>query len=151
MPWFFESGDPDPWLGHLLREEPEGWLVTDRDGVPKYLSRALGKMIDTPTLDASAVQAWRQEFSQPVVNPDTIPRSRRGVVERRRYKNLPPAGGYDATEYTPSLLAFKVRDVTVIGGTKEAGIGFKEADVEVVADGEGTITVKTAGIISRPI
>ena len=141
-----ESGDPVPWFGRLYREEPEGWIV-DKDGVPKYLRRSLGKMVDTPTLDATIAQTWRQEFSQPVVNPATIPRPRRGVVERRRYKDLPPAGSYDAAgPYSPSLLEIRVKGQVVVPGTKEAGIGIKQATVEKIAEGEGTVVVSAPGM-----
>lgn len=147
MPWFMESGDPDPWLGHLLREEPEGWLVTDRDGVPVYLRRSLAKMVDTPSLDARVAQAWRSEYSQPVVNPATIPTPRRGVVERRRYKNLPPAGGYDASVTPESLLEFKLNGAVVIRGTKEGGINLEQDDVSVISGGDSSVTIKQDGVV----
>ena len=146
MPWFMESGDPVPWFGRLYREEPEGFIV-DKDGVPVYLRRSLAKMVDTPTLDATVAQTWRQEFSQPVVNPDTIPRPRRGVVERRKYKNLPPAGGYDATVPPESLIEVQEDDVTVMRGTKEGGVNVKVDGASIMSGGTRSVTVKQDGVV----
>ncbi len=146
MPWFMESGDPTPWFGRLYREEPEGFIV-DKDGVPVYLRRSLAKMVDTPTLDATIAQTWRGEFSRAVVNPDTIPRPRRGVVERRRYKNLPPAGGYDASVTPESLLEFQQDGVVVIAGTKEGGINLEQDGVSVISGGDSSITLEQDGVV----
>ena len=146
MPWFMESGDPTPWFGRLYREEPEGFIV-DKDGVPVYLRRSLAKMVDTPTLDATIAQTWRQEFSRAVVNPSTIPRPRRGLVERRQYKSLPPAGSYDASVTPESLLEFKQNGAVVIRGTKEGGINLEQDDVSVISGGDSSVTIKQDGVV----
>jgi len=44
------------------------------------------------------------------------------------------------------LLTIKVRGVTIVQGTEEAGINIDVQDVPLVTGGTGTVTVKVQGV-----
>jgi len=142
MPIFGEAQNPALWQGDIYAAYPDGYVVQDGYGT-KWLPRHLSMVLDSPVFDDPSLwERWlRGDYLRPPqLGPDEEPYP---AEEAPKPLGAPgAAGGVVRVPVFLRLLTFKVDGKVVIRGTETAGIGIKQDGVEVVAPGDGTITVK---------